>query len=416
MGFYLAKRIYPAKRINISVVEQPHPRKSHDHAAFVAGLDHEVVAYRAAGLGDISDSAFVRSLDIVRKREESVGAQSNAVDSIEVRSLLFIGEGLGSLGEVLLPNAVGGNVLFVSVDVAVDDVIAVGTADIAPERQAEYLFRPAQEPCVGLRAREARTVDAALLACADSDRLAAVGVADGVALGILQGYQRDDKVARRVVAELTLSRHDVSQQRAVDPEIVPPLLEGHAEHLLALDRLGDVFGVDLDYIIIALALGLQYLERLFGIIGGDHTVADLALQQRGGQLVAGIRERDPVAEGAHTVGAAGACVGAGEGRAVEAFDIVDEAGFFQLIRKRQSPRRRGRADVLERGRARQAGRLFELLHQLPRVERVEKVYISRAAGEDLYRQIGAVAHEYPRGLLVRITAVFEFEFFHIITF
>lgn len=54
------------------MMEQPDPRKRHSHAVPVTGLDHRLVPDRTAGLGDITDTASVRTVNIIPEREESI--------------------------------------------------------------------------------------------------------------------------------------------------------------------------------------------------------------------------------------------------------------------------------------------------------------------------------------------------------
>ena len=68
--------------------------------------------------------------------------------------------------------------------------------------------------------------------------------------------------------------------------------------------------------------------------------------------------------------------------------------------------------MLERGDGRQTGRLLQFFHKLPRIERIKKIYISGSARKYFNREVAAVAHINACGLLIGITAVFEFEFFH----
>ena len=270
----------------------------------------------------------------------------------------------------------------------------------------------AQEEGVGLRAGQARAVDAALLTRADADGLPAEGVADGVGLGVFERDQGDDEVKDRALGQRFVFRHDLAEQLAVDFEIVAALLEGDAEDLLALLRLGHVGRVDLHDVVGAVALAFEQLQGFGRIAGGDDAVGDLALDDPRGGHVAGLGQGDPVAEGAHAVGAPCPRVGAGEGAVVEALDVVDEAGLPQLLVHRQAEGRAARADVLEGGRAGQAGRLLKLPDELPGVEGVEEVDVAGAAGEDLDGQLRAVAHIDLRGLLIGVAAVFEFKFLH----
>ena len=255
-------------------------------------------------------------------------------------------------------------------------------------------------------------MDAALLAGAHAHSLAAEGVADGVGLGVLEGDEGDDQVELRALGQFLVLCHDLFEQSAIDLKVVAPLLKGDTEDLLVLLGIGDVVRIDLDDVVIAVALALEDLQGLGLVAGGDDAVGDLALDDLRGGDVADLGQGDPVAEGAHAVGAAGAGVGAGEGAVVEALDVVDEAGLLELITHRQAEGRAAGAHVLEGGRAGQTGRLLELFHELPGVEGVEEVDVAGAAAEDLDGEIGAVVHVDLRGLLIGVAAVFQFKFLH----
>ena len=115
------------------MVEQSHAGEGHGHTVLITALDDQIVADGAAGLGDILDARLLGALDVVAEGEEGIRAEGHAVDGVQVGSLLLTGEGSGLGGEVLLPVAVGGDILLVLVDVAVDHVIAVGATDCGQE-------------------------------------------------------------------------------------------------------------------------------------------------------------------------------------------------------------------------------------------------------------------------------------------
>ena len=104
-----------------SMVEQPHSGEGHDHVVFVAFGNDQIVTDGTARLGDILHAAGFGPLDVVGKGEESVGTQSHAIDGAQERALVLFGQPLGLLGEVVLPDAVGTDILLISVDVAVND-------------------------------------------------------------------------------------------------------------------------------------------------------------------------------------------------------------------------------------------------------------------------------------------------------
>ena len=174
-------------------------------------------------------------------------------------------------------------------DIHIDGVVAVGTADTIDEGQVHHFRMLAQPPDVGLVTCQTGAVDTALLTGTDTDGLTVLHVADRVRLRILQGDQGDDQVALGLRGEGLVLRRDVLEEGiVVELDLIAALLEGDAEHLLALDGLWHVAGVYLNHIIGALALVLQYLNGLRGVVRGNHTVAHLALQQLSRCGVAGV--------------------------------------------------------------------------------------------------------------------------------
>ena len=120
-------------------MEKSHSGKAHRDVILVAALDDEIVADRSAGLCDVGNAGLLRALDVITEGEEGVRAECYAADCIEVCSLLLAGEGLGALGKVLLPITVGANVLLILIDIAVDDVISVGSAEGGLEGEVQNL-------------------------------------------------------------------------------------------------------------------------------------------------------------------------------------------------------------------------------------------------------------------------------------
>ena len=195
---------------------------------------------------------------------------------------------------------------------------------------------------------------------------------------------------------------DVGEQALVDLVVVVALLKADAENIALLDRLRLVVRVDFDNVIAALALGFENFERLVGEVRGDDAVRDLVCEVGGGVGVAGVGQRRPVAVGAQTVCAACADVGAGNGR--EFLIGIDEVHLLFNIGQRLAERCAGRGNVLEGSRRRHSGCLFERTDELPRVESVAEIDITRLAVQNLDRQL-ALGHEDASRLLVRVAAV-----------
>ena len=161
-------------------MEESHSGERHSDAVFVAAIDDEVVTDRAARLGDILNARLFGALDIIREGEEGIRAERDAVDGIEVGSLLLLCKGGGLFGKVLLPITVRADILLVLIDIAVDDIIAAGTTQVRTERQVQSLGMLTQEPSIGLAASQSDAVDTALLTCADTDCLTVDSKADRV--------------------------------------------------------------------------------------------------------------------------------------------------------------------------------------------------------------------------------------------
>ena len=364
------------------VVEEAHVGESHGDVVFVAGHDDMVVAHGAAGLGDVLHAALVGALDVVAKGEEGVAAEAYAAVLGYPQALLLVGEGFGLVLEELLPGALAEHVVALVADVDVDGVVAVGTADAVDEGEVHHLGVLPQPPRVGFVACQAGAMDAALLAGSDADGLPVLDVADGVGLGVFQRDEGDGQVAAGFSGEGLVARGDVGEEGGVvEAYLVAALLEGDAEHLLALDGCRAIDGVDADDVVGAFPLLAQDLEGLFREVGCDHAVADLTFQDGGGHGIAGVGEGHEVAVGAHAVGSAGTDIGAGDGRQL-LLDVVDEIDFPECVAQGESHGGASGRHVLERGGGGQAGGLFQLAHQLPAVEGVEQVDVAGSAVQD----------------------------------
>ncbi len=112
--------------------------KTHDHVIFVAGGDDVVIPDRTAGLGHVADPGTVSPFDVVAKGEEGIRSQGNPVQGIEILADLLVGQRLRSDGEVLLPVAFGGDVFFVLIDVAVNDVVPIRPGKITSKGQIKH--------------------------------------------------------------------------------------------------------------------------------------------------------------------------------------------------------------------------------------------------------------------------------------
>ncbi len=121
------------------MVEQPHSSKGHNHVVLVAFFDDQVIPNGTAGLGHVAHTGLEGPLDVVREGEEGIRAQGDVLPGGQELPLLFLGQGLRTLGKVVLPNALGADVLFVAVDIAVNYIVPVGPAQVGLKGRARVL-------------------------------------------------------------------------------------------------------------------------------------------------------------------------------------------------------------------------------------------------------------------------------------
>ena len=119
-----------------------------------------------------------------------------------------------------------------------------------------------------------------------------------------------------------------------------------------------------------------------------------------------------VAASHSSVRAAGADVGAGDGR--KGLVRLNKVNLLVHLVERQAERRARGRDVLEARRGGQARGLLKLAHELEGVEGIEQIDVAWLAVQHGERQVAAVFHKDARRLLVGVAAVFEFELVHIV--
>ena len=100
-------------------MEQAHAGEGHDHALLVTLFDDQIITYGTAGLGDVLHTGGKGPLDVVAEGEEGVAAQSNIAAGCQPGLLIAFRQPLRLLSEVILPDAVGADILFIAVDVMV---------------------------------------------------------------------------------------------------------------------------------------------------------------------------------------------------------------------------------------------------------------------------------------------------------
>lgn len=320
--------------------------------------------------------------------------------------LLLLGEGLGDLLEEGLP-VLALKVGEVALDVAHASVDAVLALDALLELESKNLGVLTEVPNLNLASSELDTVNAGLLASADTDHLTVLGVANRVRLGVLESDGGHGKIALGVLGDGGgLGGDNLLERLGGDLAVVAALHESLAEHLAVLVLGGLEAEVGLEHNEATLLLGLEDLKGIVIVAGGHDTVTHLSLEHHGGILVHDVGESGEVTKGRHGVSLAGTEVGeggVGEGK-VAALHLVS---LVLDLGERDGDGSTGGADVLEGGSGGNVESGAELTNELPGVGGVEEVDVTGVAVEHLEGHRGASDAAERGGSLVRVAAVLE---------
>ena len=260
-------------------------------------------------------------------------------------------------------------------------------------------------PVVRLITRKPCTMDSRLLSSTDADCLTILGIRNRVRLRVFQRDQRDREIQPLLRGKLLLLRDNIRKRLIRHLVIIPLLLEGHTENLLVF-KLGRTVGrIDFDDIVIPLLLALQKLQSRIRVPWCNDSIRHFAVDDLCGRLVAHIRQRDEIAIGAHTVDAAGTGISTGERGIIEAFDVIDKASLLKLLGKLPADRRAGRRNMLEGSCRHLAGRLLDILDELPAVERIQEIDVAGTSVQNLNRELGTILHINLRRFLVRVHTI-----------
>ncbi len=287
------------------------------------------------------------------------------------------GQGFGLLRKCLAPDIIADDIFRCFAQININGVVAVGFGNIVAERQIQHFRHMAQLPVVGFLSGKPRAVNAALLSGADTDNLAVLYIANAVGLCVFQGNQRKYEIAFLRVGQCFVFGYNVFQHAAVDFQVVSSLLERDAVHLLVFQGNGHVIGIDLHHVVIAAFFGFQDFQSFRLITRRDDSVSNFIFDYFSRGHVARIGKRNPVAETAHAVGAAGARVGTGQRG--ELYFGIDVIHFAQHSVQRITQSSACGRYMFKGGCRHHAGIFLEFFDQLPAVEGVQKVDIAGLA-------------------------------------
>ena len=248
-----------------------------------------------------------------------------------------------------------------------------------------------------------------LLTCTDTDSLSIAYISHGVGLCVFQSNHSDCEVINCALRNVLVLCGTICEKLIVDNKLVSSLLKGNSVNLLALNGGGSIVRINLDDIICALALGLEDFQCFIIVPWSDYAVGYLALDNSRGRNIADIGKRNEIAEAAHSVRTARSCIRASKRRKLS--QIINPINLSKRFGERKSYCRTRRRNVLKGSSRRLSCRCFKLLNQLPAVESVHKVNVTRSAIENLNGKL-AVLHKNSGRLLIGVTAVFQFKFSH----
>ena len=293
-----------------------------------------VISHRSTRLGYILHATLVSTLNVVTKWEECIRSKCYICILVKPSSLLLCCKYVRLYLEELLPLALSENVHVVVADVEVDGVVAVSAADTVNELKSHYLGGLSEIPVVSLGSCKPRAVDTRLLPCAATGRLTAACISDGVGLSILERDERDSKVVLCALGEILSLGGNIREQLVVYNEFVSALRECDSVNLLALDLSGNIVGVDLVYVVVALFLALEYLKSLRLVTWSEISGRYLSVDYSFSRYVADFGQRDEITVAAHSVGAPGSCVSACKRGTLAA--VVDPVDLCEGIGQRET--------------------------------------------------------------------------------
>ena len=142
-----------------------------------------------------------------------------------------------------------------------------------------------------------------------------------------------------------------------------------------LDWLRNISRVDLDDVVGAFAFFFQDFQSLFGVARSDDTIRNLALDDSCSAGITNVRQSDEIAVGGHSVCASCSCISAGDWGKLS--QVIHKVDFFHGVVQRQTNSGACRRNVLEGSGCRKTGGFLQLLDQLPAVEGIQEVDVSR---------------------------------------
>ena len=247
-------------------------------------------------------------------------------------------------------------------------------------------------------------MDPGLLSGSDTDCLSVFYKAHGIGLGIFQGDHGNCQIDLCLLGQFFILCHDIGEEFIVDLQLISSLFKGNAKHILVLQLCRLIGRIDLYHVIISFFLLLQDFQSLRLISRSNHAVGHLALNKPCRIHITDVGQRNKVSKGRHPVCSSGSCIGTGQRGKLS--KVVHPVDFRQRLGKRKPYRSTCRRYMLEGCSCRKSGGFLQLADQLPAIEGIQEINVSRPSVQYLDRQFASVCHIDPGRLLIRVTSIF----------
>ena len=346
----------------------------------------------------------MRTLNIVAEREECIRTYCHIAHLIQPCTFLFSCEHFRFHLEDFLPCTFCQNIHIFLTNVYVNRIVSVCTANTVYKLKAKYFRRLTKEPVICFLACQTGTMYTGLLSCSNTDCLSAFYETYRVGLCIFQRDQRNLHIDLGSFRKIFVLGYDIGNQFIVDCQFLSSLLKCHTEYFFVLDWSRFVVLINLDDIVIAVFLLFENLQCLLCISRSNHTVGNLSLNQRSGIFVADIRQRNKITKGRHSVCTSRSRICTCDRREIS--HIIHPVNFLQYIIHRETNCGTCRRYMFKRSSCRKTCCLFQLTHQLPSIESIQEVDISRSSAEHLNRKFGTVCHINSGRFLIWVASIF----------
>mmetsp|Transcript_74520 Transcript_74520/g.125618 ORF Transcript_74520/g.125618 Transcript_74520/m.125618 type:complete len:213 (-) Transcript_74520:732-1370(-) len=210
-----------------------------------------------------------------------------------------------------------------------------------------------------------------------------MGIADGIALGVLQGDGCQQHVSLGTGRRVFVLRDAVAHEELLcELQIVLWLQQVQPIHLPQLHLSWGEVGVHFQHAILAILLLGQDGQSGCTVAGGNDPIRHFSGDYASGLFVAFVTEGDKIPKRGHTVSTTSPCIRRGNGG--QSPQIVHHAHlFFVVVQLMKGHCCSCRTDVLEGCSSRGIQSLLQICDEPPGIKRVQQIDETRRAGKNL---------------------------------